>query len=146
MSKLEAMGVQVRRVFKTSESSVNGMELAHQETTEFQLILPNDSNIRAHFSKEGVGKKLKKIFKKELQTGDEAFDGAIFVETDNPEATEALLKSPELRAAIKLAVETGGELDVDREYLTIEVAGKQEGDDPQVITIAAALIAQGTSE
>jgi hypothetical protein len=69
------------------------MQLSEKETTEVTLTLPRATAVAATFSKEGIGKKLVKIFKKELQTGDQAFDDAIYISTDTPELTKALLSS-----------------------------------------------------
>jgi hypothetical protein len=138
-AQLLAMGIQMHRTYKATSTEVNGMELSHQETTEFQLVLPRPTSIKARFSKEGVGKKLAKLFKKELQTGDAGFDAAIYIATDTPDATAAFLQSDEVRAAIRLAVETAGPIEIDGANVTIEVFGRQDGDDPQVTTIARAL-------
>lgn len=140
MGQLEDLGIAVTRRYKTSSTSINGMELSSNETTELSLVLPRGTGIKASFAKEGLGKKLAKLFKKELQTGDASFDAAIYISTDTSEATAALLASPDVRAAIQLAVETGGPLSIDDTTVTIEVAGRQDGDDAQATAIARALL------
>lgn len=139
--QLEALGVTVKRAFKSSSTSINGMELASGETTEFTLLLPRATAIKAHFTKEGLGKKIAKLFKKELQTGDAAFDSAVFIATDTPEATASLLASEEVRAAIALTIQTAGPVDIDSATVQIEVQGRQDGDDAAVTTLAKTLLA-----
>src|SRR5205823_11211649 len=105
MSKeLEALGVKVQRTFKTASSSIQGMEVSHHETTEFHLHLPQVTPIKAHFTQEGLGKKITKLFKKELQTGDAEFDRAIYIATDTPDDTRKLLANEQVRQTIALAV------------------------------------------
>lgn len=140
MGQLEAMGIQVQRQFKTSSSSLNGMEVSHNETTEMRLTLPQASAVKARFSKEGVGKKLVKLFKKELQTGDAAFDSAIYIETDTSDATKTFLASDKVRDVIKLLVETAGPVMIDGATLTLEVFGHQDGDDANATALAEALL------
>jgi hypothetical protein len=139
--QLEAMGIQVKRVFKSSSTSINGMELASGETTEFTLLLPRATAIKAHFTKEGLGKKITKLFKKELQTGDAAFDDAVFIATDTPDTTTRLLASEDVRGAISLTIQTAGPVDIDDATVKIEVQGRQDGDDAAVTTLAKALLA-----
>lgn len=138
--QLEALGIKVKRMFKSSSSSINGMELASGETTEFTLLLPRPTAIKAHFTKEGLGKKIAKLFKKELQTDDAAFDDAVFIATDTPDTTAKLLASEDVRAAIALTIQTAGPVDIDGATVKIEVQGRQDGDDATVTTLAKALL------
>ena len=141
MGQLEDQGIMVKRSFKSSSTSVHGMELSAQETTELSILLPRPSALKAKFGKEGFMNKLGKLFKKELQTGDAAFDSAIFISTDTPDETKAFLANDQVRGAIQLSVETGGPITIDGEAVTIELLGHHEdGDDPQVVTIVRALL------
>jgi hypothetical protein len=140
MSQLEALGVHVTRTYKSSSTSVSGMELASSETTEFGLVLPKPSEVKAHFTKEGLGKKIAKLFKKELQTGDAAFDAAVFIATDTPDETAKLLASEDVRNAIALTIQTAGPIDIDHDTVRMEVAGRQDGDDAAVLALVRALI------
>jgi hypothetical protein len=147
MGQLEAMGIRVQRQFKTSSSSLNGMEVSHNETTEMRWTLPQASAVKARFTavkarftKEGIGKKLVKLFKKELQTGDAAFDRAIYIETDTSDATKAFLANDKVRDVIKLLVETAGPVMIDGASVTFEVFGHQDGDDANATALAEALL------
>jgi len=141
MGQLEDHGIAVKRSFKSSSTSIGGMEVSAKETTELSLLLPRPSPLKARFGKEGMLNKLGKLFKKELQTGDAGFDKAIYISTDTPDETRAFLANDEVRAAIQLSVETGGPITVDGAAVTIELMGRHEdGDDPQVVTIVRALL------
>src|SRR4051812_10862955 len=99
------MGIQVRRMLKTATASLKDRKVSRKETTELKLVLPQASAVKARFTKAGAGKKVAKLspawkkelqtdggerpvklWKNELQTGDAAFDGAIYSETDTADA------------------------------------------------------------
>ncbi len=85
MRTLLDLGVTVQRSLITNESSVTIGGTAVSQTHD----------------------KLTKLFKKELQTGDAEFDKLVYITTDTPNETAAFLQSPEIRAAIALAIDTG---------------------------------------
>jgi len=91
--------------------------------TTWTVTLPRSAAVVASLTREGLGHKLKKIVKKELQTGDKAFDDAVFIATDTPEATAAFLATPEVRAAVAAIIGAGGAIAIDARRITIEVAG-----------------------
>jgi DNA helicase TIP49 (TBP-interacting protein) len=141
MSQLEALGAAVlHRNYKSSSTSINGMQLSSGETTELTIKLPRAVAIKARFTKEGIVNKLGKIFKKELQTGDGDFDRAVFISTDTPDDTAKLLASDDIRALIKLNIETGGPIEIDGEHVKIEVLGRQDGDDAAATNLVRALL------
>ena len=89
----------------------------------------------------GLGHKLKKIVKRELQTGDKAFDDAVFIATDTHDATAALLAVAEVRAAIAGIVAAGGTIAIDARRMTIDVAGAgSDDDDARVAVLTRALV------
>lgn len=72
--------------------------------------LPFDLGLRAHFSTEDWFRRLqKKLFTRELQTGDAAFDQAIYIQTETPEELATALDRPGLRAALMHAVQSIGQ-------------------------------------
>jgi class 3 adenylate cyclase len=91
--------------------------------TTWTVTLPRSAAVVASFTREGLGHKLKKIVKKELQTGDPGFDDAVFITTDTPAETAALLAPPDVRAAVAAIVAAGGAIAVDARRVTVEVAG-----------------------
>jgi hypothetical protein len=141
MSELKSLGVIVERSFQTSSTSINGIEVSGKESTKLTLTLPRAVEIKATFSKEGLGRKLVKLFKKELQTGDKEFDDAIYISTDTPEATKALLASADVRRAIAACVTSGGPVEIEAEMVTAELPGRhEEGDDADTLVLIRALI------
>jgi hypothetical protein len=141
MSELASMGVEMKLSFQTSSTEINGMQLSEKETTEVTLTLPRATAVAATFSKEGIGKKLVKIFKKEMQTGDQAFDDAIYISTDTPEPTKALLSSEVVRELISLHVGTAGPIEIQGTSVKVVLAGRQDVEDAAVVTLARAVLA-----
>ncbi len=138
MSELETMGITVHRSFVASSTEVDGVQAT--ELTELAFTLPRPSEVHATFSKEGIGNKLVKMFKKELQTGDAAFDAAVYIRTDTPEATATLLGSAGVRDLIARIVNGGGFVELDGPFVKIEIAGRHETEDPDTVTFVRALI------
>jgi hypothetical protein len=140
MSELDKLGIKVERVHQTSSTSVQGVELGSNETTKLTLTLPTPVKIKATFTPESVGKKVIKLFKKEVQTGDAHFDSEIYISTDTPEETMAFLDE-DVRNAIGFIVTNGGPLEIHDTTLSIIVAGNEQGETNEILTIARALVA-----
>lgn len=94
------------------------------------------SPLRVSLGPEKFSKKLVKLFKGELQTGDEAFDAAVFIDTDTPQLAAAWLDIPALRSALLSLVEKGGSIEVDGETVTLR-APREAFDDRSTATILA---------
>jgi hypothetical protein len=141
MSDLASLGITVQRSFVTSSTEVNGITVGGSELTELAFTLPaSASPIQVTFSKEGLGKKLVKIFKKEIQTGDAAFDATVYVSTDTTDATTKLLESNVVRAIIARIIDGGGHVEIDGGFVKLLVPGHQETDDEDTITLATVLV------
>ncbi len=140
MTSLENLGVSTKHRHVTSSTSINGIEVSAKETTELTLTLPRPTAVKATFAREGLGRKVLKLFKKELQTGDPAFDDAIYIATETAEATRALLADERVRAAIAATVIAGGRIDIADATVTAEVAGRVDGADAHVERVVAALL------
>lgn len=141
MSELKSLGVIVERSFQTNSTSINGIEVGSKESTKLTLTLPRAVEIKATFSKEGFGRKLIKLFKKELQTGDKEFDDAVYISTDTIEATKALLASADVRRAIAACVTSGGPVEIEGAVVTAELPGRhEEGDTTDTLVLIRALI------
>lgn len=67
-----------------------------------------DVPIRASFRPEGITQKAIKLFKREIQVGDRKFDDAIYISTDTPQLTAALLENEGVKGAIIELASTGG--------------------------------------
>lgn len=140
MSSLTEMGCSVQYAKKSSSTSLNGIEISSNETTELKITLPKKASVQATFSKEGMAKKLVKLFKKELQTGDPHFDRLIYIATDTPEATSALLASEDLRMLIIDVVNMGGPIEIEESKVTMSVAGHTESEPREAVTLVKAIL------
>jgi len=144
MSELESLNVQIAKREKiTSSTSINGMELSGSSTTKLTLVLPNATPLKLSLSKEGFGRKLTKLFKKELQTGDKPFDDAIYIATDTPDQAKQFLSSELVRQAIQFCVQAAGPVEIDTNTVIVEVPGSDDGVPPEVVTIVRALLDGG---
>jgi hypothetical protein len=115
--------------------------LESMETVRLTLTLPRPSPVRATFSKEGVGEKLAKLFKRELQTGDVEFDRDVFVSTETETETGALIGRREVRDAILDLVTLCGPISIDGATVSLVVAGAVKGDDRNACRLVEALLA-----
>ena len=144
MTTLANLGVEAQRAFITNQSSVSvgGMNVSQtsQELTKLTMMLPRPTSVHASFRKESWGDALVKVFKKELQTGDPAFDKLVYITTDTPDATSAFLRSPDTRNAIALAIETGGPIEIAGNQVVAHSIGHDRNDDPTIVRIIAALL------
>ena len=131
MADLAALGVTVKRKFVT----VDDVEL-----TEVAVTLPKSTGVEASFSMEGLADKLLKIFTREIQVGDPLFDEHVHIKTDTPEATEALLKSSDLRAIIERVITNEGAIEIDGASVKLEMPGRHEKDDEVFVLFVQTLL------
>lgn len=134
---LAAMGVQVRKVAQRLQ-----MPGLNEEVTRYEMRLPVSPRLEASFRKESWGDSLVKVFKKELQTGDPAFDKLVYISTDTLERTRAFL-TPEMQEAISFTIDMGGTLEIDNENV-VAVSGGIDApgeDDRTVLKIVRGLLA-----
>lgn len=69
--------------------------------------------MRATFWGEDFTDRVVKLFRSEIQTGDEVFDRTVYVRTDTPDVTAALLARSDLRDRIGDVIANNGRLSVD---------------------------------
>jgi hypothetical protein len=141
MANLAAMGITVVRRFL----SETGEETSADEVvlTELAFTLPKPMAIQATFAHEGLGEKLVKIFRKEIQTGDPLFDEAVHIKTETTGATTALLESTDVRAIIERVIVNGGAIEIDGAFVKMEIAGRHEPDDEVVEHFLRVLVGNG---
>ena len=132
---LEELGVTVAR--RTVVASGPG----GRDTVELVVTLPLTTAARATFGREGVGRKLSKLVKKELQTGDRGFDDAVYITTDTEAATARLLGGAALRDAIAAVIALGGTLELDGATATVALAAYDDAAIAAVDALARALVA-----
>lgn len=143
MKTLEQLGVTTKRAFITESSSSNlgGLELSTstKERTKLTLTLPQPAPINATFQTEGLGQKISKIWKSELQSGDPAFDDAVYITTETPEATAHMLQSSAVRTLLRGLLEEGP-VSISGNIVTLTVAGHIEGEDESAVRLINMLL------
>jgi len=115
--------------------------MKQEETTKLGVRTEVSYQSSTSFSREGLGKKLAKLFKKELQTGDRAFDDAIYISTDTPETTAKLLADEQVRGTISLYVTTGGPIEIHGNKMCVTLLGRQNNEDPVVVALLRSVLA-----
>lgn len=127
---LEARGMRPKRTgVSRSVTTPLGtrMSAGYAETWTFPQALA----VQASFATERNFHQVVKWFKKELQTGDAAFDERVYVQTSTPEATGALLGREEVRHLIGSIVERGGTVKIAGGTLEVEALWPEEEPGPR---------------
>jgi len=96
------------------------------------ITLGKSTGVQATFGPEGMAATFGKLFKKEIQTGDELFDEHVHVKTATEEETIRFLDSTEIRTVIERVVSEGGAVSVEDRKVTMEL--------PDGITLDQALV------
>lgn len=142
MGTLDDLGVTVQTTFQTSSIAAGGVDLSTRETTRLTITLPRPTAIRASFRRESWGDAIVKVFKKELQTGDAAFDKLVYVSTDTEAATAAFLANEATRKALAEAIEDGGPVEIDGARVVAHTVGYDaSNEDRAIIALVRALLA-----
>jgi hypothetical protein len=138
MSELEKLGVTAQRRFLLHSGEETSADKA--ERTELAFTLPKSAEVQVSFSSESLGTMLRKVFKKEIQTGDPLFDEAVNIRTDTVDATTALLESTDLRASIESLVINHGTLELVGASVKIELPGQQPVDAELALNVVRSLL------
>ena len=112
LESLEALGCTVRKTDTSNTTSFNlgGIPVSSNTSygAKYDIGLPQQLTVKATFSPEGLSKKFLKVFTSELQTGDEVFDPAVFIATNDQDRTGEFLADELVRDAIFGIVGPGG--------------------------------------
>jgi hypothetical protein len=143
LKTLEQLGVKTKREFITESSSteLGDIELSSstRKATQLTMTLAQPAPLTATFNAEGLGHKVAKIFKSEIQTGDDSFDEAVYISTQTPEATAHMLQSADLRALIR-GLLADGPVTISGTTVTVTVAGHVEGEAESAVRLLNALL------
>ncbi len=77
------------------------------------------SAVRARFVKQGWAELAKKMFVKEIEIGEKAFDDAVYIATDTQDATRKLVTEPRVREALVSLVGKDCIVDLDDDGLRV---------------------------
>lgn len=136
-----ALGVEVKRV-DVKQLSLTG-RLDRQRT--LVLRLPAVSPANARFMREGLLERAKKLFAAEVEVGSALFDDLIYVVTDTPAETAALLAKPRVQQALLLLVDETRYVEIEGDQLrVVDSDSPDDGRDAtaEALAIAAHLLAR----
>ena len=126
---LQRAGVAIERDGGTFRPSIelNGVNVPLGSTAgeRFTFALPDAAPIDVAFGKEGVLKKISKVYKAEPQIGDAAFDDAVYITAKSEEHTRRLLENDELKALILGIVTEGGLVAIGGAKIEVHAVGRQ---------------------
>ncbi|MBI4955264.1 MAG: hypothetical protein HY908_24790 [Myxococcales bacterium] len=137
---LESLGVGVQTAHRSETFTIAGVST----TKNYQVLtlqLPSEPKVQATFCQEGLGKKILKLFKKEIQVGDAVFDKAVYITTETPDATKAFLAPDDIQTTILGAVMSGGHIEIRGRVMTATMV-RADGDatDPGLVRFVQALL------
>jgi hypothetical protein len=122
---LQRDGVVVRRSESSSTTPVRlqgiPIDTGGSASERFEMVLPRPTALHAVFSRESFGKKLVKLFKRELQAGDPAFDDVVYVAANDSDATSRFLADPSARALVTALVREGATIEAEGTRLVVTV-------------------------
>jgi hypothetical protein len=128
LAALQKAGVTIERSETSSSTSINvggvGVPAGGTAGERFEMQLPAASPLAVVFSKEGIVKKLSKIFKKELQVGDPQFDARVFIATSDEDTTRRFLENGDARRLVMEFVSDGGTVAIEGAKLTIHAVNE----------------------
>ncbi|MBN8613300.1 MAG: hypothetical protein J0L92_22090 [Deltaproteobacteria bacterium] len=111
-----ALGVSVETT-EDKEASAGGRVMTTR--THHLPYGARTTTMRARFVKQGWAELAKKMFVKEIEIGDEAFDDAVYIATDTPELTRAFVGIARVREAIVSLVAKDCMIDVVDDELAV---------------------------
>ena len=119
IGEIESLGASCIREHHT----VSAPMMHNQRTRFYQAIhtwtLPFDTELDATFTAERFEHKVVKLFREELQVGDELFDGRVYIKTGTREPLAELLSVEPVQSAILFFVASGGAVGMRGERLVI---------------------------
>jgi hypothetical protein len=137
MTTFSSLGIDVKKATITETVTIMGAS-SSKRFVELTLALPAAPRVQATFTREGIVTTLKKLFSKELQSGDKAFDDVVYISTDTPAETAALLANASVRATIRRAVVEGGSIQIVKDVVTVKMQGITD-DEPDVVDLVRAV-------
>jgi len=106
----------------------------------FHVTVAGVPPIRAKMAPQGLIEGVKKVFAKEVEAGDPAFDDAVYITTDTPDEVAALIAHPRAREALRILVEKGCVVDIARGAIDVtqrEAEGPSEDEHAEILALVA---------
>lgn len=127
----------------TTKAEQHATASARVSTTRtHHLVLAKVTPVRARFVKQGWAELAKKLFVKEVEVGEKAFDDAVYIATDTEDAVRTLLGAARVRAALVALAAKDCIVDIGREELTIthpDAYGEPDDELAEALALAAHL-------
>ena len=149
VESLQSVGLSCQEVNTSSKSSIGlggglDIDLSKRNAVRYVWGIPGGTKVQGSFSHENLDTKVVKIFKKELQTGDKAFDDTVYIKTNDKEAMTQFLESKQMRSIVLDIIEDGGKIVIDQNKVVYDVSNgaspKQKFEMAQVIATLAGLV------
>jgi len=132
IGSLARAGVEYDESSTSSSSSftVGGVPLAGSAIAgeRHAWKLPSPTPLQVVFVPESLSKMVVKIFKRELQMGDPAFDNVVYIDTADKQVTARFLGAEAHRDLVLDFVSEGGRVAVDKDRVVFEVKGSATRD------------------
>lgn len=114
-------------------------------THTLRVVLPEGASaVRARFVRQGWAERAKKIFVDEIEVGEPRFDDAVYIATDTPDATRALVGHARAREALVALAERDCVVDVRPGELVVvhehALGGESERESALALALAAHLL------
>lgn len=131
-----------------TEEAEQGAHLRVSTKRTYEVALPAGSPVvRARFVRQGLAQEAKKIFVKEIEVGEKVFDDAVYIATDTPDTTRALVTNARVQEALVALVKLDCVIDVrDGKLVVVNPEAGTVGKDAesaQVIALASFLLPKG---
>jgi len=126
---------------KSFSMSVDDEEVANNVTgfgVAISWTLPDEAPFSAAFGKEGIQHKVVKMFKREIQTKDDAFDDLVYISTDNKKKTAKFLEDSGVRDAVRQIVSADGSVSIEENEVIFDIATDSKdhpGTDPKLMAV-----------
>lgn len=138
-----ALGIEL----EVTEEREQGAHLRLATKRTYRVALPAGGPlVRARFVRQGLAQEAKKIFVKEIEVGDKVFDDAVYIATDTPDTTTALVSNARAREALTMLAKRDCVIDVRAGELVVtngDAGMGKESESAQVIALASFLLSAG---
>ncbi len=139
IDSIQNAGVHLERSTNTSSINIGGVEVASSMSEVFRFVLPQAAGFDGGFGSEGVIQKLAKVFSKEIQVDDPAFDDKVYVR-GNSDELKRFLQNEVVRSLIVDVVAPGGSVAVEGTTVKVAVPLKAAMSDNDVARLVAHIL------
>lgn len=136
IDSIQNAGVHLEQRTNTSSINIGGVDVSSSASEVYCFTLPQAAGFDGGFGSEGVIQKLAKVFSKEIQVGDSAFDDKVYVRGNSDELNR-FLQSEVVRDLIVDIVAPGGSVAVEGSTVKVAVPLQAAMSDNDVARLVA---------